>query len=87
MPPVPSRKHDLWHVTDLPREYLPNGRATIVPLVDDPEDSYTMPIQCYIGPEGYLRHWREDGPDQYCPKADIRLMTDDDVRGDGGVFD
>lgn len=62
-----------WHVTDVPSEHLDNGMASIVEMVDDPQDSYTVPIKCRIDDDGFLREMRVEKIDRYVTKQSVRL--------------
>lgn len=69
----PPSNAELWHVSRVPDDHLDDSMASIVQVVDDPKDSYTMPLDARIDSDGYLRAIRETGPDQYLPMEDVRL--------------
>lgn len=59
MSTVPGGGDDVWHVTDIPEEYLTAGMATVIVFEDTAVG--TMYHRCKIDSEGYIRVLDREG--------------------------
>lgn len=70
MSAAPSNTDDLWHIRDIPKEYLTAGMATILVFEDTAVGTFYH--YCRIDDQGYVRVLREGAGLPYLTMANAR---------------